>query len=121
MDQKKNFKAWKCVLILKLSVLLISCSNGAEKFVGHWQPIGKENTREVLVIQEKGNVYEMFNIDTPEQVLLFKYDEEFDRLSFNTGENMIVDINYKKEDGHIIIGPRMPSGFETPVELKKKE
>jgi hypothetical protein len=102
-----------------LTLFISSCGSGGDKFVGKWKPIAQERQEGQLVIEKKGKVYEFYNTELPKNILSFDYDEDHDRLSFDTGQG-IIDIKYTDND-HLIMSPRMPAGFDKPLEFEKAE
>lgn len=105
--------------ILIVAFLFSACSSGGDKFVGKWSPIGKGGKIGVMVIEKRGKVYDMYNTEKPDRVMSLDYDEDHDRLSMDLGETFM-DIRYL-ENEHIVMSPRLPRGFDQPIELQKVE
>ncbi|MBL7717981.1 MAG: hypothetical protein JNL72_04025 [Flavipsychrobacter sp.] len=102
------------VLGFLLLLAMAGCSGGG-KFEGKWKELQKG---QILVIQKKGESYDVFPAEKPTEFMSFKYDKDHDLLSLER-EGTMVDISYVKENGHIIVKPREKQYGLPPMEFEK--
>jgi len=107
------------LIILLLAIFTMSCGSEGDKFVGKWKPVSPKSGSGLMIIEKKGKVYELHNSENPRKVLSFDYEEDHDRLSLDAGSG-IIDVRYTEND-HLVLSPRLPSGFDEPLEFEKAD
>jgi len=100
-------------------IAMTGCSDGAGKFVGKWHRVKGMGTNKVVIIEKKGDHYEMYPDKQPDDFMAFSYDKEHDMLTASQ-QGMFLDIKYDKDTKHLKVGERGGGGLYSPdMELEK--
>ena len=91
--------------VLVAIVSLTSCSGGAGKFTGKWREVNGGDNSKVLVIEKKGEKYDMYPEARPEKFVSMDYDAAHDMLTMTQGREML-DVRYNNSTKHLMVGDR---------------
>ncbi len=91
----------KSKVLFSLVLFVISCSGGANKFVGKWKQIDK-NDDQIMIVEKKENGYAVYPKKSPDLLLIFTYNKDHDLLTATNYED-VIEIKIKKDSNHMIM------------------